>query len=126
LTQQRNALSFYYMLKNRSKISLSETRTLDPTDLAIRPPTNHLPWLVNSLIPWQNHFWNNLGFEHTTTLGLLKSFTSSFLPPSYNNVCILALIVLELHSFNILSGDNWEICHLLSWEVYTTRYRTCP
>jgi hypothetical protein len=103
-----------------------ETQTWEPLGMpycnftywAIRTPTNYLSWLVNSSIPWHNHFLNNLGLEHTTTLGLLKSFSTSFLPQSYYYV--LALIVLEVHSLNALSGDNWEICHLSSWEVCST------
>jgi hypothetical protein len=100
--------------------SLTEIQTWDPrntycgsTDWAIRPPTNYLPWLENSLIPWHNHFRKHLGFEHITTLGLL---TSSYY------VYLLALIVLEFHSLHPLSGDNLAICYFSMREVCATRY----
>jgi hypothetical protein len=92
------------------------------TDWAIRSPRNYRHWLENSTIPWHNHFRNNLGFKHTKTLGLLKSFSTSFFTPSYYYYYLLALIVLKFHSLHPLSGDNLVICYLSLWEVCRNLY----
>jgi hypothetical protein len=109
--------------------SLTETRTWDPGNTVLRLfwlsyPSAFIqtttPWLMNSSIPWHNHFLNNLGFEHTTTFWSPEEFFNTIFIQSFYFVYILALIVLEFHSLNTLSGDNWEIFHLSSWKVYTT------
>jgi hypothetical protein len=74
------------------------------------------------IIPWHNHFRNNLGIEHNTNLSLPEEFFNIIFTPSYYYVYLLAIIVLEFYSLHPLSGDNLVICYLSLWEVCRNLY----